>query len=87
VIGPDTVDTMPDATIAAFLDHGAVRRTIDANVAGARSTFDHLTRAGIDLGEVTDALQRDGVAQFAAAFDDLNRTIAAKREQMMAAAR
>ena len=87
LIGPDTVDTMPDATIAAFLDHGAVRRTLDADVAGARATLDRLARAGVDLDEVTAALQRDGVAQFAAAFDDLNRTIAAKRAQMMAAAR
>ncbi len=87
LIGPDTVDTMPDATIAAVLDHGVVRRTLDANVAGARATFDRLTRAGIDLDEVTAALQRDGVAQFAAAFDDLNQTIAAKRAEMLAPAR
>ena len=83
LIGPDTVDTMPDATIAAFLDHGVVRRTLDADGAGARVTFDRLARAGVDLGEVTDALQRDGVAQFAAAFDDLNKTIAAKRAGML----
>ncbi len=87
LIGPDTVDTMPDATIAAFLDHGAVRRTLDADVAGARATLDRLARAGVDLAEVTAALQRDGVAQFAAAFDDLNRTIAAKRAEMVAPAR
>ncbi len=87
LIGPDTVDTMPDATIAAVLDHGVVRRTLDADVAGARATLERLARAGIDLGEVTDALQRDGVAQFAAAFDDLNRTIAAKRAEMVAPAR
>jgi len=87
LIGPDTVDTMPDATIAAFLDHGAVRRTLDADVAGARATLDRLGHVGVDMDEVTDALQRDGVAQFAAAFDDLNKTIAAKRERMLAAAR
>ena len=84
LIGPDTVDTMPDATIAAFLDHGVVRRTLDADVAGARTALDRLARAGVDLDEVTDALQRDGVAQFAAAFDALNRTIAAKRAGMLA---
>jgi len=83
LIDPDTVDTMPDATIAAFLDHGVVRRTLDADGAGARATLDRLARAGVDLGEVTDALQRDGVAQFAAAFDDLNKTIAAKRAGML----
>ncbi len=87
LIGPDTVDTMPDATIAAVLDHGVVRRTLDANVAGARATLDRLARVGVDLDEVTAALQRDGVAQFAAAFDDLNRTIAAKRAEMVAPAR
>ena len=87
LIGPDTVDTMPDATIAAVLDHGVVRRTLDADVVGARTTLDRLARAGIALDEVTDALQRDGVAQFAAAFDDLNTTITAKRDQMIAPAR
>jgi len=81
------VDTMPDATIAAVLDHGVVRRTLDADVAGARATLDRLARAGIALDEITERLQRDGVAQFAAAFDDLNKTIAAKRAQMLAPAR
>jgi len=84
LVGPDTVDTMPDATIAAFLDHGVVRRTLDADVAGARETLDRLMRAGVHLDEITERLQRDGVAQFAAAFDDLNRTIAAKRAEMLA---
>jgi len=87
LVGPDTVDTMPDATIAAVLDHGVVRRTLDADIAGARATLDRLARGGIHLDEITERLQRDGVAQFAAAFDDLNRTIAAKRAEMMAHAR
>ncbi len=78
---------MPDATIAAVLDHGEVRRTLDADVPGARATLDLRARAGVALDEVTDALQRDGVTQFAAAFDDLNTTIAAKREEMLASAR
>ena len=84
LVGPDTVDTMPDATIAAFLDHGVARRTLDADVAGARETLDRLTRAGVHLDKITERLQRDGVAQFAAAFDDLNRTLAAKRAEMLA---
>ncbi len=87
LVGPDTVDTMPDATIAAFLDHGVVRRTLDADIAGARATLDRLARAGIHLDEITERLQRDGVAQFAAAFDDLNKTIAAKRAEMLAPTR
>ena len=84
LVGPDTVDTMPDATIVAFLDHGVAWRTLDADVAGARETLDRLSRAGVHLDEITERLQRDGVAQFAAAFDDLNRTIAAKRAEMLA---
>ena len=87
LIGPDTVDTMPDATIAAVLDHGVVRRTLDADIAGARATLDRLARAGIHLDEITERLQHDGVAQFAAAFDDLNKTIAAKRAEMLAPTR
>lgn len=87
LVGPDTVDTMPDATIAAFLDHGVARRTLDADIAGARATLDRLECAGIHLDEITERLQRDGVAQFAAAFDDLNKTIAAKRAEMLAPTR
>jgi transaldolase len=84
LIGPDTVDTMTPATIDAFLDHGEVARTVDRDVAQARSELDALEKAGISMDEVTLQLQKDGVHLFAESFDDLNKTIAGKREEMMA---
>jgi transaldolase len=84
LIGPDTVDTMTPATIDAFLDHGQVARTVDRDVAQARAELDALEKAGISMDEVTLQLQKDGVHLFAESFDDLNKTIAGKREEMMA---
>jgi len=87
LIGPDTVDTMTPATIDAFLDHGQVARTVDRDVEDARRAFAAIERAGISLDAVTEQLQRDGVRQFADSFDDLTKTITAKREEMLAQAR
>src|SRR3954452_7208642 len=53
LIGPDCVNTMPNATIEAFLDHGTVRRTVDDDVEGARAAIEALAGAGVDLDEVT----------------------------------
>jgi hypothetical protein len=79
----ETVDTMPDATIAAFLDHGLVRRTLDADLDGARATLAALRGAGVSLDAVTTQLQTDDVTQFATAFDALNKTITVKREALL----
>lgn len=78
LIGPDTVNTMPPATIEAFRDHGAVRRTVDADVAAAQRTIAELTTAGIDLGDVTTKLLRDGLASFQKSFDSLTARLAKK---------
>ena len=71
LIGPDTVNTMPEATIEAFADHGTVARTADQGVDDARATWQALTDAGVDLDDVAVVLEREGVASFAKAFDDL----------------
>jgi transaldolase len=71
LIGPDTVNTMPPATIDAFRDHGEVRRSVDADYAGAERTIAALASLGIDLAEVTDKLLLDGLASFAKSFDTL----------------
>lgn len=71
LIGPDTVNTLPDATLEAFEDHGTVARTIDADPAGAQRALDRLADVGVDLGDVSAVLEREGVASFAASFDDL----------------
>jgi transaldolase len=71
LIGPDTVNTMPPATIDAFRDHGEVARAVDANVAAADRTIADLGAVGIDLGDVTDKLLREGLASFQKSFDSL----------------
>jgi transaldolase len=71
LIGPDTVDTMPPATIEAFRDHGEIRRTVDTDVAGAQCTIAELAQVGITMTEVTDKLLRDGLASFQKSFDSL----------------
>jgi len=71
LIGPDTVDTMPPATIAAFADHGVVDRTVDRRIAAAEGLLKEIEAAGISLREVTDKLLADGIASFQKSFDEL----------------
>ena len=71
LIGPDTVNTMPPATIDAFADHGAVARTVDADVDGARAAIAGITEVGVDLDDVTSLLEVEGVASFAKSFEEL----------------
>jgi transaldolase / glucose-6-phosphate isomerase len=75
LIGPDTVDTMPPATIDAFRDHGKLRNSLTEDVDGAAKVMDDLARAGISMKEVTDKLTQDGVKLFADAFDKLLATV------------
>ncbi len=84
LIGPDTVNTMPPATIEAFRDHGEVARTVDANVDAARQLFADLRRVGIDFADVTDVLLREGVASFEKSFETLTAGITAKMDQLHA---
>ena len=71
LIGADTVNTMPPATIDAFRDHGKLRNSLSEDIPGARKTMDDLAKAGISMKEVTDKLTVDGVKLFADAFDKL----------------
>jgi transaldolase len=71
LIGPDTVNTMPPQTIAAFRDHGIVARTVDADVDEAQRMIDTLERNGISMRDVTDKLLSDGLASFQKSFDTL----------------
>jgi transaldolase / glucose-6-phosphate isomerase len=71
LIGPDTVDTMPPATIDAFRDHGQLRNSLTENVPAAQKTMDDLARAGISMKDVTDKLTDEGVKLFADAFHKL----------------
>jgi transaldolase / glucose-6-phosphate isomerase len=76
LIGPDTVDTMPPATVDAFRDHGRLRNSLTEGVPAAQKTMDDLAKAGISIKEVTDKLTDDGVKIFADAFDKLLAAVA-----------
>ena len=76
LVGPDTVNTMPPATIDAFRDHGVVRNSLTEDVPGAAKVMDDLGRAGISIKAVTDKLTDDGVKLFADAFDKLLAAVA-----------
>lgn len=82
LIGPDTVNTLPDATLEAFADHGAVGRTVDADVAGARGTLEALHQVGVDIDDVTELLEKEGVAAFEASYDDLLGTLTTKADAL-----
>ena len=71
LIGPDTVDTMPPATVDAFRDHGRLRNSLTEDVPGAQKVMDNLEKAGISIKEVTAKLTTDGVKLFADAFHKL----------------
>lgn len=71
LIGPDTVDTMPPATVDAFRDHGRLRNSLTEDVAAAQKTMNDLAKAGISIKEATTKLTNDGVKLFADAFHKL----------------
>ncbi|MGA7988146.1 MAG: bifunctional transaldolase/phosoglucose isomerase [Candidatus Dormiibacterota bacterium] len=83
LIGPDTVDTMPPATIEAFQDHGVVAGdTVKADYAAAHRVMDQLAEAGINMEDVTQQLLDAGVKSFADSFSELTRGIAEKVDSM-----
>lgn len=82
LIGPDTVNTLPDGTLTAFDDHGTLARTVDADPDAARATVAALADLGIDLEEVAIVLEEEGVASFSKSFDDLLETLSAKAETL-----
>jgi len=78
LIGSNTVDTMPPATVEAFLDHGTVARTVDQDMDGARAVLGGLAEVGVPLEEVTSLLETEGVAAFAKSFDELIESLGRK---------
>jgi transaldolase len=82
LIGPETVNTMPIETIAAFLDHGTLERTLDRDVDAARAAIAALEAAGVSLERVTGELITEGVAAFGKSFDELIDTIESKRKEL-----
>ncbi len=82
LIGPDTVNTLPDATLGDFDDHGTVARTVDADPDAARSVLDRLAEVGVDLGDATRVLEDEGVASFSKSFQELLGVLGAKAAEL-----
>ena len=78
LIGPDTVNTVPPKTLVAFFDHGTVERSIDRKVDEAKQVFENLAKAGIDMEQVTEDLESEGVQSFAVAFTSLLDSLQAR---------
>jgi transaldolase len=85
LIGPETVNTMPRATMNAFLDHGTVKRTVDQDLSGAYKTMEDLAAAGIDIDAVTAQLENEGIASFAKSYDSLLAGVASKQSLLAGA--
>ncbi|KAG9446537.1 hypothetical protein H6P81_012665 [Aristolochia fimbriata] len=84
LIGPDTVSTMPDNALEAFIDHGTVSRTIDLNVSVAEGIYSALEKLGIDWDEVGTQLELEGVDSFKKSFDSLLGSLEGKAESLKA---
>jgi transaldolase/glucose-6-phosphate isomerase len=82
LIGPETVNTMPEQTLRAFKEHGEVRQSLEENVEGAQETMRQLAELGIDMDRVTKDLELDGVKLFADSIVKLNAEIEKKKEAL-----
>jgi len=85
LIGPDTVNTMPEETIEAYQDHGRPRPRLESELDQARKLLGDLADVGIDYKDVTDTLEREGVEKFAGAFAELLQSLEQKRSSLLAA--
>lgn len=86
LIGPDTVNTLPDATIEAFKDHGTVARTVDQDVHAARAALEGIEALGISMEDVGDTLEEEGVAAFVKSYDELIQALTDKANALTAGA-
>jgi transaldolase len=75
LIGPDTIDTLPEKTLEAFIDHGAVRNALETGTVSARQALDELAALGIALDRVTAELEAEGIEAFAKSYDQLLATL------------
>ena len=82
LIGPETVNTLPPATVDSFIDHGKAAETLTLGVDEARRQIEQLKTLGIDLNAITQKLQDDGVIAFAKPFDALMQSLAEKRDRL-----
>ena len=84
LIGPDTVNTMPEGTLESFEDHGTLARTVDGDLTGAPAVLAAVADAGVDLADVATVLEDEGVASFAKSFDELLAGLGDKAAQLRA---
>jgi transaldolase len=82
LIGPDTVNTMPDNTLQDFEDKGTLARTVDADPEEARSVVARLAEVGVDLADVTRTLEEEGVASFSKSFDEVLASLSSKADEL-----
>jgi transaldolase len=85
LIGPDTVNTMPEETIRAYQDHGRPRVRLEDGLADAQCLIEQLAAVGVDYDDVTETLEREGVEKFADAFSQLLQALASKRSEFAVA--
>ena len=85
LIGPMTVDTMPEETIRAFQDHGRVALTLEQGIDEAKRVFERIAEAGVDYDDVVETLEREGVEKFADSFAELLEGIQAKAGELVTA--
>jgi transaldolase len=85
LIGPKTVDTMPEETIRAFQDHGEVALTLERDVDEARRIFERIAEAGVDYDDVVAVLEQEGVDKFSDSFKELLEGVRAKRGELVSA--
>jgi transaldolase len=85
LIGPETVNTMPEETIRAFQDHGEVALTLERDLDEAQRVFDRIAEAGVDYDDVVATLEREGVEKFADSFRELLDGVRAKRGELVSA--
>jgi transaldolase len=82
LIGPDTVNTLPENTLDAFADHGTLARTVDRDVEVAADRWRRIAALGVDLAEVADVLEREGVSSFQKSFDELLTALTDKAAEL-----
>jgi transaldolase len=82
LIGPHTVNTLPDATLEAFDDHGTVARRVDLDPDAAAHTWQAIAAAGVDHSAVAEQLEREGVSSFQKSFDELLTALTTKAAEL-----
>lgn len=85
LIGPDTVNTMPEETIRDYQDHGEPRERLRSDLDEAHALLDQLQSAGVDYDDLTDTLEREGVEKFSDSFEALLEALSEKRRSLVAA--